>query len=439
MDTIYALSTGPSVAGVAVIRISGPRARDVAGRFRFRLPKPRMATLRRLVDPRSHEVIDQALVLLFPAPDSFTGDDVIELQVHGSRAVTRWILQTLGASEGFRPAEAGEFSRRAFLNGKMDLLDVEALGDLLAAETRAQIILADHNRHNLRGAVDQWRQSLIELRGLTEALIDFSDEDDVLQSFDSNLQQMIGDLRTAVEQASQPNAAAEIIRDGFRVALLGPPNAGKSSLLNTLARRDVAIVSDIAGTTRDVLEVHLDLGGHSVILMDTAGIRETVDPLEREGISRTKRAADAADYRIWLQAVDLDGHTELGIDQADMVITTKSDKLDSDSKQLQAEDRLAVSVRTGEGINALIDHLATVVAEAAWRPREGFGIVHERQIAGLKTAVTALREAEACDLNDLELRAEALRSASVALDRLIGRIEPDQVLDVVFSRFCIGK
>lgn len=439
MDTIYALSTGPSVAGVAVIRISGPRAKNVADRFGFRLPKPRVATLRRLIDPHSHHVIDQALVLFFPAPDSFTGDDVIELQVHGSRAVTRWILQTLGGSDGFRPAEAGEFTRRAFLNGKMDLLDVEALGDLLAAETRNQIILADHNRHNLRGAVDQWRQSLIELRGLTEALIDFSDEDDVLQSFDSNLQQMIVDLRSAVERASQPSAAAEIVREGFRVALLGPPNAGKSSLLNTLARRDVAIVSDIAGTTRDILEVHLDLGGHSVILIDTAGIRETMDPLEREGISRAKRAADSADYRIWLQAVDLPGSTETGFAQADIVIITKGDQLDSDSKQFRAGDRLTVSVRTGEGIPALMDHLARVAAEAAWRPREGFGIVHERQRSALKTAVIALREAETCDLNDLELRAEALRSASVALDRLIGRIEPDQVLDVIFSRFCIGK
>jgi tRNA modification GTPase len=439
MDTIYALSTGPSVAGVAVIRISGPRARDVADCFRFRMPEPRVASLRRLIDPVSHELIDQALVLLFPGPDSFTGDDVVELQVHGSRAVTRWLLQTLGESDGFRPAEAGEFSRRAFLNGKMDLLDVEALGDLLAAETRNQILIADHNRHNLRGAVDQWRQSLIELRGLTEALIDFSDEDDVLQSFDSNLQQMIGDLRSAIEHASQPSATAEIAREGFRVALLGPPNAGKSSLLNTLARRDVAIVSDIAGTTRDVLEVHLDLGGHSVILIDTAGLRDTNDPLEREGIARTKRAAESADYRIWLQAADLPAGHDPAVDKADLVITTKGDRLDSDTKQKSVEGQLIVSVLTGEGINALIDQLATVAADAAWLPREGMAIVHDRQRAALKAAAAALREAEACDLHDLELRAEALRSASVALDRLIGRIEPDQVLDVIFSRFCIGK
>ena len=439
MDTIYALSTGPSVAGVAVIRISGPRARDVANHFGFPLPKPRIAALRRLMDPLSRDFIDQALVLLFPGPHSFTGDDVIELQVHGSRAVTRWILQVLGSCDGFRPAEAGEFSRRAFLNGKMDLLDIEALADLLAAETRNQIILADQNRHNLRGVVDQWRETLIELRGLTEALIDFSDEDDVLQSFDSNLQQMIADLRIAVEQASQPNTAAEVVREGFRVALLGPPNAGKSSLLNALARRDVAIVSDIAGTTRDVLEVHLDLAGHSVILMDTAGIRETMDPLEREGISRTMRVAESADYRIWLQAVDLPVATEPEIHQADMMITTKGDQLDSDSKQLSTDGRLTVSVRTGEGINTLIERLSTVVAEAAWRSREGFSVVHERQRMALKAAARALREAETCDVDDLELRAEALRSASVALDRLIGRIEPDQVLDVVFSRFCIGK
>ncbi|MCZ8184123.1 MAG: tRNA uridine-5-carboxymethylaminomethyl(34) synthesis GTPase MnmE [Beijerinckiaceae bacterium] len=436
MDTIYALSTGPSVAGIAVIRISGPEAMDVASLFGFVMPKPRQAALRQLCEPGSGEQLDEGLVIAFRAPHSFTGEDLVELHVHGSRAVVRSVVQVLSGRPGFRPADPGEFTRRAFLNGKMDLLDVEALGDVLQAETRAQARLAESNRHWLRERVASWRDTLVELRGLTEALIDFADEDDVLQTFDSNLQQSILDLTQSLSDAAAPAPAAEIIRDGYRVALLGAPNAGKSSLLNALARRDVAITSEIAGTTRDVLEVNLDLGGFAVVMMDTAGLRETDDQLEQEGISRTRRAADSADLRLWLQPLDAPAPEHELRDGSELLVMTKADLIDSSAKQIYG---LVVSAKTGAGLDSLITELAERAREAAWIRQGEVALVHERQRRALLEASEALREAVGFGADALEMRAEGLRRASLALDRLVGRIEPDHVLDVVFKRFCIGK
>jgi tRNA modification GTPase len=436
MDTIYALSTGPAVSGVAVVRVSGAHATSVSQIFDFRLPDPRRAEVRRLVDLRDRMVLDHALVLFFPGPRSFTGEDVVELHLHGSRAIVRAVLHHLSLAEGFRAAAAGEFTRRSFLSGKMDLLDVEAMGDVLRAETLAQARLAETNRYRLRQASEVWRTTLLELRGLTEALIDFSDEDDVIANFDSALQQKLALLTSELDAAAEPSRRAEILRDGFRVALMGAPNSGKSSLLNALAQRDVAIVSDIAGTTRDLLEVHLDLAGYPVILVDTAGFRLTEDVLEREGIARTRRAADTANFRIWLSPVD---HPEEPGDWSagtDLIVDTKSDLFGHD---LAGQDRLAISVVTGQGLPELVAELAQRAKDAAWVQDGQLTLVHDRQRGALKEAADALRNAGQFGADQLELRAESLRLASKALDRLIGRIEPDQVLDVVFSRFCIGK
>lgn len=439
MDTIYALSTGPSVAGVAVIRISGPSAYDVADLFGFSLPPPRFAGVRNLHDPDSGEHLDRAVVLAFAAPHTFTGEAVVELHLHGSRAIVRSVLAALGRHTHLRPADPGEFTRRAFLNGKMDLVDVEALSDLLQAETRSQARLAETNRRQLKELCELWRESLVEIRGLTEALIDFPDEDDVVLTFDSNLQQLIGDLRQRIELAAQPSRAAEIVQAGYRVALMGAPNAGKSSLLNALARRDVAITSPTPGTTRDLLEVRLDLDGQSVILVDTAGLRATEDEVEVEGIRRSRLAAEQADLRLWLLAADdnqpVPGERQIG----DLVIGTKSDLFDSDSKQFGPTVDLTISAKSGDRMDALVDILAQRARAAAWMQDGSLGLVHERQRSALRQAISALVDAEQRSTDQLELRAEALRVASVALDRLIGRIEPDQVLDVVFSRFCIGK
>lgn len=439
MDTIFALSTGPSVAGVAVIRVSGPAAFSVAHHFSFALPKPRQAAVRRLLEPGSREVLDEALVLAFPAPHSFTGEDVVELQLHGSRAIVRNVLSRLAGLTAFRPADPGEFTRRAFVNGKMDLVDVEALGDVLAAETRNQARLARLNRQQLKQAQAAWREALLEVRGLTEALIDFSDEDDVVQTFDSNLQRLIATLRDEIAAAARPSKAAEIVKDGFRVVLLGPPNAGKSSLLNALAARDVAITSEIAGTTRDVLEVHLDLNGQAVILMDTAGLHETRDELEIAGIARTRRAAEEADLRLWLSPASLPASSAPDDIKVDLVVRTMSDLIDSDSKRESLTGSLLVSSKSGQGLAELVERLSEQAQLASWGGFESLSVVHQRQRAELNMAVDALDDALRRTMSELELKAEALRNASLALDRLIGRIDPEMVLDVIFSRFCIGK
>ena len=298
-DTIFALSSGRPPAAIAVVRISGPAAGVALERTIGRIPSPRRATLARVRDPATAEVIDEGLALWFPGPTSETGEDIAELQIHGGRAVITAVLGALAKLEGLRPAEAGEFTRRAFENGRMDLTAVEGLADLVAAETEAQRRQALRHLNGLLGdRADSWRQRLIQALALVEAGIDFPDEDDVPREVMARALEIVRPLADEIEQASA--GQGERLREGLRVAIAGPPNAGKSTLFNRLARREAAIVSPFPGTTRDVLELHLDLGGYPVTVLDTAGIRETDDPVEQEGVRRAAGQAASADLVLWI-------------------------------------------------------------------------------------------------------------------------------------------
>lgn len=433
-DTIFALSTASGASGIAVVRISGPGSRLALERLCGSVPVARTASLRIVRDPDTGETIDSGVILFFPGPGSFTGEDLAELQVHGSLAVIQQILGSLNRLPGFRAAEAGEFTQRAFANGKMDLIEVEALGDLLAAETAAQARLAQLQRSNLRRAAARWRASLIEILSLTEAYIDFSDEGDVGDEIDSSTEQEISTLIQDISAAVAALATGERIRRGFRIAVLGPPNAGKSSLVNALAVRDVAITSAIPGTTRDTIEVHLDLRGLPVILIDTAGLRTTEDPVERLGVERAQVAAEEADLVLWLSAPDA---VKLSPFKNALVVHTKADLLDSEA--LRPGPPLLVSAQTGEGIPALIDEIHRRAQAAMHVGAEAVLVAHVRQASELQHAVLALGRARQCDPDHLELRAEELRAARGFLDRLTGRIDYDEILGSIFSKFCIGK
>src|SRR5450631_3935513 len=304
-DTIFALSSGRGPAAIAVIRISGPRAGAALKALSGKIPTPRQAGLARIREPRTQDIIDEALALWFPAPQSETGEDVAELQLHGGRAVIAAVLAALGSIEGLRPAEAGEFTRRAFENGKLDLTAVEGLADLVSAETESQRRQAFRQMKGLLGGrAETWRQRLIQALALVEAGIDFSDEGDVQNSPHENLvapaRNVARELEAEIAAALADSGRGERLRDGLVVAIAGPPNAGKSTLLNRLARREAAIGSPHAGTTRDVIEVHLDLDGYPVMLLDTAGIRDSAEPVEQEGVRRARERAAAADLVLWV-------------------------------------------------------------------------------------------------------------------------------------------
>ncbi len=300
-DTIFALSSGRPPAAIAVVRISGPRAGDALRALMGRLPSPRQAALARLRDPGSGEIVDEALALWFPGPNSETGEDTAELQLHGGRAVIAAVFAALSRIEGLRPAEAGEFTRRAFENGKLDLTAVEGLADLIGAETQAQRRQAFRQMKGLLGdRAESWRKRLIEALALVEARIDFSDEADVPEGLVAPALNAAQQLRSEIAEALAGAARGERLRDGLVVAIAGPPNAGKSTLLNRIAKREAAIVSPIPGTTRDVIEVHLDLDGYPVTLLDTAGIRDSADPVEQEGVRRARDRAAAADLVLWV-------------------------------------------------------------------------------------------------------------------------------------------
>lgn len=427
MDTIFALATAPGKAGVAVIRISGPQAFAVGRALARSVPAPSEARLRRLCDAQGGH-LDDALVLAFQAPHSFSGEDVVELQTHGSPATVKAVLAAISATGLARIAEPGEFTRRALENDRMDLAQVEGLADLIDAETEAQRAQALRVLSGGLGQlVERWRENLLRAAALLEVTIDFADEEvpvDVTPEVKSLLAPVMEDLRREIAGVD----VAERIRDGFEVAILGAPNAGKSTLLNALAGREAAITSDIAGTTRDVIEVRMDLRGLPVTVLDTAGLRESGDAVERIGIDRARTRAEAADLRVFLKTTPGETPT-IPLKPEDIVLLGKADLHGAEG----------VSGVTGQGVSALVDRIAEVLSTRAARQMTA---THARHAEAMRDALgaldAALIEVEAGP-DRTELAAEHLRSAIRRLDSLIGRIDVEMVLGEIFSRFCLGK
>ena len=442
-DTIFALSSGRPPAAVAVVRISGPRASFALEKLIGRVPAARRASLARLRHPATGGLIDEGLALWFPGPNSETGEDIVELQVHGGRAVIAAVLSALGELAGLRHAEAGEFTRRAFENGRMDLTAVEGLADLVAAETEAQRRQAFLQLKGLLGErAESWRQRLIEAAALVEAGIDFSDEDDVPSDL---MVRSLERIRPLADEISRAMAGqGERLREGLRVAIAGPPNAGKSTLFNRLARREAAIVSPFPGTTRDVLELHLDLGGYPVTMLDTAGIRDTSDPVEREGVRRASVQASGADLVLWVLDATEQEQRSTQAPAAAWVVVNKMDLADLKEKK-SIESRFInekqihfISNATGAGVAELVSAIASF-AELFFT-REAALVTRERQRAHLRETLVALQGAQqAAQEGRDEIMAEHLRLASRALGRLLGRVDVEDVLDVIFRDFCIGK
>lgn len=441
LDTIFALSSGARRSGVAVVRVSGPRAADSVRTLAGLLPEPRRAILTGFTDPRTGELIDRGLAIWFPAPKSFTGEDVVEFQLHGGRAIVAAVLDLLGGLEGYRLAEAGEFTRRAFDNGKLDLTAAEGLADLINAETEGQRRQALRQSEGaLNELYDGWRARLIYVLAMTEAALDFSDEGDVPSEVAAQVRPDVEALAGQISQHLQDGHRGEILRDGFRVVLAGPTNAGKSSLLNALARRDAAIVSDEAGTTRDVIEVRLDLGGLPVIVTDTAGFRETDGAIEKEGIKRSIGEARKADLVLWLRAPEQMGEPFpedlLSVKHKVIPVLNKSDLLSGE--RVSSDVDLVISVSNGSGLQELTERLTDEAANKIGS-LENPAISNARQRQELEGCLTGLKAFLSGPQNEIELRAEDLRQAVQALGRITGKVDVEDVLDKVFSAFCIGK
>lgn len=435
-DTIFALASGEGPTGIAVIRLSGPKCRFVLETISGFVPPPREATLRPVRSPFG-EMLDQGIVLMFPGPASFTGEDCAELHLHGGRAIVASVFEALSEFDDVRPAEAGEFTMRAFQNGKVDLTGAEALADLIDAETQEQRRFALLNTGKAHQALyDGWRGRIVEVLAEITAAIDFADEDDVEQNLEAAKISSLSGLADEIDSHMKRYRSGEILRKGYKVAILGAPNVGKSTLLNTLAGRDVAIVTDVPGTTRDVLEVSLELDGRKVVLYDTAGLREADDKIEAIGIERALDTASAADLILFLECTDGQARRNTVPDVTVPIIRigTKSDLAGG---RRDKAHQLVVSAKTQSGLEELIDLLASRAKEAV-----GDADVvpfRQRHMSLLGAARDALRNAGKDDVEMVELKAEEMRLAAENLGKITGRVDVEDLLDVIFSRFCVGK
>ena len=456
-DTIFALSSGRPPAAIAVVRVSGPHAGAALQALIGRIPPPRQAAFARVRDGAGGEMIDEAVVLWFPGPSSETGEDTAEVQLHGGRAVIAAVLAALGRIDGCRPALAGEFTRRAFENGRIDLTRVEGLADLIDADTEAQRRQAFRQMRGMLGdRAEAWRKQLIEALALVEARIDFPDEADVPEDLIGPALARARELRDEIAQVLADQGRGERLREGLVVAIAGPPNAGKSSVLNRIARREAAIVSPIAGTTRDVIEVHLDLEGFPVTFLDTAGIRDSVDPIEQEGVRRARERAAGADLVLWV--LDAAAAGEIAVDtlagdfpgtakwliwnKIDLVTPLRVKSLRSIIHKLDYPVYF-ISAQDASGFNDLLTALSQHGGQYLGSTEPAL-VTRERHRRALDETVAALDRAlgEAGQERDgvrEDVVAEELRLAARSLGRLTGRVDVEDILDVIFRDFCIGK
>jgi len=434
IDTIFALSSGLLPSGIAVVRLSGPHVRDALTRIMGKLPRARAAELRTMRDA-SGSILDRGIAVFFPQPASFTGEDCAEFSLHGGRAVVAAVLRALSDMPGCRQAGAGEFTKRAFLNGKLDLTEAEALADLIAAETEAQRRFALGNSSGLqRELYASWRSRLIHARAMIEAELDFADEGDVPDSVADvwgDMGLLAGELRRHVASFH----SGEIVRDGLQVVIMGPPNAGKSSLINYLAQRDMAIVSDEPGTTRDLVEVSIDVGGAKIVLTDTAGLRADPGKVEALGIDRAMERARHADLVLWLRDLSLSVQPRLLVDEVAPVweVGTKADLAVEG-----APVAYRISTRTGEGLEGL---LAALCACAHGLGAQVGDVVpfRARHVSLLTAGLDHLVESIEAAGSPPEVRAEGLRRATTALEEVVGHVRVEDLLGSIFSQFCIGK
>jgi tRNA modification GTPase len=439
-DTIFSLATAVGRAATAMVRISGPRVNDVPELLGFARPEPKIASLRTLKHQKKK--LDQSIVLFFNGPESYTGEDVMELHLHGGRAVIEGVYSALSAQEGFRFAENGEFSKRAVMNGRIDLTEAEGINDLINAETEAQ---RDQGLNQLEGALrlqlEKWSKDLKRFGAYIEAYIDFPDEE-IPENILNDLLQGVEATNKELKEFVDDDRKGEILRSGLKVAVIGPPNVGKSSFVNWLTKRDIAITSEKAGTTRDIVEAHLDLGGYPVTVADTAGIRASEDTIEQEGIRRARGWAESADLRVLvLDPETIENANQFGdlLKGDDPVLINKADQVATTKKKMAVGYPL-VSVKTGYGLERALSELTTIAKKKMGTQRLTT-ITQARHRARLNDCLVALKKAHFGLQNhaDLELIAEDFRSAIYCIGRITGHIDIEDLLDVVFKEFCIGK